>query len=72
VEAGARALFDVTFGDTLPLHPTWEEQPDAFKDDFRFKAMVVATAAVADPEPQIDDSVDIHDEIDFGEPEGGD
>jgi hypothetical protein len=45
-EAGARALFDVTFQGTLPLLPTWEEQPEAFKDDLRKKAAAVASAAI--------------------------
>ena len=45
-EAAARALFEVTFNGTLQLLPTWEEQPQAFKQDFRRRATAVTLAAL--------------------------
>jgi hypothetical protein len=48
-EAGGRMLFDLTFEGTLPLLPTWEQQPEAFREDFRRKAVAVAVACDPDP-----------------------
>jgi hypothetical protein len=62
-QAGAQVLFDRTFKGTL--FSTWDEQPQAFKDDFARTARDVALAVVdlddLDPTPS-----------DFGEPETGD
>jgi hypothetical protein len=45
-EAGARTLFDRTFKGTL--FSGWDEQPAAFKDDFRQTALAVASATIRD------------------------
>lgn len=45
-EAGGHALFDVLFEGTLPLLPTWDEQPEAFKALMRTRAVTVASAAL--------------------------
>jgi hypothetical protein len=45
-EAGAQVLFQETFKGTMPLYPTWEEQPEVFKRDFRERAIKVARAAL--------------------------
>jgi len=48
-EAGGRMLFDLTFEGTLPLLPTWEDQPETFREQLRRKAVAVAVACeVAD------------------------
>jgi hypothetical protein len=47
-EAGGRTLFDLTFGGTLSLLPTWEDQPETFKQTFREKAEAVAIACETD------------------------
>ena len=49
-EAGGRMLFDLTYGQTLQLLPTWDDQPDAFREDFRRKAVAVATACEVEDE----------------------
>jgi hypothetical protein len=47
VETGAQALFDRTFRGTL--FQRWEDQPEAFKTEFRETAAIVACATVVDP-----------------------
>lgn len=49
-EAAGRALFDETFQGTLPLYPTWEEQPPAFRSLMCSRALKVATAAIVSDE----------------------
>lgn len=49
-EAAGRALFDETFQGTLPLLPTWEEQPEAFRQTLRQRALRVAGAAIVSDE----------------------
>lgn len=55
-EAAGRALFDETFQGTLPLLPTWEEQPKAFRDLMMTRAAKVAYAALSEvPDAPIGD-----------------
>jgi len=50
VETGAQALFERTFKGTL--FRTWDEQPEAFKTEFRETAAVVACATVVEPDEE--------------------
>jgi hypothetical protein len=47
-ENGGRTLFDLTFGGSLSLLPTWEDQPETFREQFRRKAVAVAIACEVD------------------------
>ena len=47
-DAGGRTLFDLTFGGSLSLLPTWEDQPETFREIFRRKAIAVAMACGGD------------------------
>jgi hypothetical protein len=47
-EEGGRTLFDLTYNGSLALLPTWEDQPEKFREEFRRKAVAVALACETD------------------------